>query len=150
MKMQQAAKNSGGLVIAQVKRVAADGTLSSRLIDIPAPLVDCVVVVDEKEHSSLHGMSYFEDYNPSLTGEIVTNIGEIEEMPMSVRKIIARRAFFRLKPNKIVNLGIGLPEGVASVAAEEGLLSYVTLSTEPGVFGGLPASGHLFGPSYSK
>ena len=147
--MATAAKNSGGLVIAQVKRVAADGTLSSRKIDIPAPLVDCVVVVDEEDHKSLHGMSYFEDYNPSLTGEIVTNVGELDPMPMGVRKIIARRAFFRLKPNKIVNLGIGLPEGVASVAAEEGMLNYVTLSTEAGSFGGIPASGHLFGPSYN-
>ena len=47
----------------------------------------------------------------------------------------------------MVNLGIGLPEGVAGVAAEEGLLDYITLSTEPGVFGGLPCSGHAFGPA---
>lgn len=70
-------------------------------------------------------------------------------MPLTIRKIIARRAFFGLKPNKIFNLGIGLPEGVASVAAEEGMLEFGTLSTEPGVFGGLPASGKSFGPSYN-
>ena len=46
-----------------------------------------------------------------------------------------------------MNLGIGLPEGVASVAGEEGMLPYITLTTEPGSFGGLPSSGKQFGPS---
>jgi propionate CoA-transferase len=70
-------------------------------------------------------------------------------MKLDIRKVIARRASFGLKPNTVVNLGIGLPEGVAAVAAEEGMLAYVTLSTEPGTFGGIPASGHNFGPSYN-
>lgn len=144
-----AANNSGGIVIAQVKRIAAIGSIKPRDVGVPGPLVDCVVLVDEEEHDSLHGMSYIERYNPSLTGEIQTSVDELEPMELNARKIIARRAFFRLQPNKIVNLGIGLPEGVASVAAEEGMLEYITLSTEPGVFGGLPASGHSFGPSYN-
>jgi propionate CoA-transferase len=94
-------------------------------------------------------MSYVERNNPSLTGEIRSSVDELEPMELDARKLIARRAFFRLQPNKIVNLGIGLPEGVASVAAEEGMLDYITLSTEPGVFGGLPASGHSFGPAFN-
>lgn len=144
-----AAKNSGGIVIAQVKRVTANGSIPSRNVDVPGALVDCVVVVDSEDHDTLHPMSYFEKHNPALTGEITTPAGDLEPMPLDIRKIIARRAFFGLKPNKIINLGIGLPEGVASVASEEGLLKYVTLSTEPGVFGGLPASGHMFGPSFN-
>jgi propionate CoA-transferase len=68
-------------------------------------------------------------------------------MPLNERKIIARRASFALTPGKVVNLGIGLPEGVASVAGEEGQLPYITLTTEPGVFGGLPSSGKDFGPA---
>jgi len=145
-----AAKNSGGVVIAQVKRVAANGSLSSRQVAIPGALVDCVVVVDEPDHDDLHPMSYEERYNPNLTGELISPAGEeVVKMAMDVRKIIARRACFALKPNLIVNLGIGLPEGVASVAGEEGLLQYITLSTEPGVFGGLPASGRSFGPAYN-
>ncbi len=116
---------------------------------IPGPLVDCVVVVDEKDHDELHGMSYVEKHNSALVGEIKTPQESIAKMPLNIRKIIARRAFFGLKPNTIVNLGIGLPEGVASVAAEEGMLEYITLSTEPGVFGGLPASGHSFGPAFN-
>lgn len=144
-----AAKNSGGIVIAQVKRLAANGSLSSREVAVPGPLVDCVVVVDEKDHDTLHAMSFEERHNPALTGELVTPRDEIKPMELGIRKIIARRAFFGLKPDKIVNLGIGMPEGVASVAAEEGMLDYVTLSTEPGVFGGLPASGRSFGPAFN-
>jgi propionate CoA-transferase len=144
-----AAKNSGGIVIAQVKRIAGNGTLPSRSVAVPGPLVDCVVVVDEQDHAELHPMSYMEKHNPVLTGEIRTGADGLEPMKMGLRKLIARRAFFSVRPNKIVNLGIGLPEGVAAVASEEGMLDYLTLSTEPGVFGGLPASGHNFGPAFN-
>lgn len=144
-----AAKNSGGIVIAQVKRIAADSSISSREVAIPGALVDCVVVVDEKDHDTLHGMSYEERHNPAFTGELKTPQESIEKMSLDIRKIIARRGVFALKPNTIVNLGIGLPEGIASVATEEGMLEYITLSTEPGVFGGLPASGKSFGPAYN-
>lgn len=144
-----AAKNSGGIVIAQVKRLVESGTIPMRSVVVPAPLVDCVVVVDEKDHQSLHGMSYEEFYNPAMTGEIKTPLGKLPVLDLDIRKVIARRAFFVLKPNLLVNLGIGLPEGVASVAAEEGMLPFVTLSTEAGVFGGIPASAKMFGPAYN-
>ena len=147
MILAAAARNSGGIVIAQVKRLAASGSIPVRSVTIPGPLVDCVVVVPEDDHDMLHPMSYVEKFNPSFTGTIKVPQDDIEQMPLDIRKIIARRAFFLLQPNTIVNLGIGLPEGVAGVASEEGMLHYVTLSTEPGVFGGLPASGHSFGPA---
>ena len=72
--------------------------------------------VDPNDHSELHGMSYVETDNPALTGEIKTTDDDqmIQPMPMNERKIIARRAFLRVQPNKVINLGIGLPEGVAS------------------------------------
>lgn len=144
-----AAKNSGGIVIAQVKRIAANDSIPCRQVAVPGPLVDCVVVVDDEDVDKYHPMSYVDKFNSSLVGEIKTPQESIEKMPLNIRKLIARRAFFGLKPNTIVNLGIGLPEGVASVAAEEGMLDFITLSTEPGVFGGLPASGHNFGPAYN-
>lgn len=144
-----ATKNSGGIVIAQVKRLAEVGSLHPRSIEIPSPFVDCVVVVDEEDHDKYHGMSYFTNYSPAFSGELKVPTGNLTVMPLDTRKLIARRAFFELRPNQVVNLGIGLPEGVASVASEEKILQYITLSTEPGSFGGIPASGYDFGPSFN-
>ncbi|KAL7478453.1 hypothetical protein ACHAW6_004218 [Cyclotella cf. meneghiniana] len=142
-----AARNSGGVVLAQVKRLSALGSLPSRSVGVPGAMVDCVCVVDEEDHDIFHGMSYTKRHDPVLCGEIRSPSDEVPKMPLDERKIIARRASFALKPGKVVNLGIGLPEGVASVAGEEGQLPYITLTTEPGVFGGLPASGTEFGPA---
>ena len=142
-----AAKNSGGIVLAQVQRLAQN--LPARDVEIPGSLVDAIVVVDEQDHADLHSMSMVTTANPYLTSELVSLQDEIPDMPLDIRKIIARRAFFKMEPDNVVNLGIGLPEGVAGVAAEEGMLEYVTLSTEAGAFGGLPASGHNFGPAFN-
>jgi propionate CoA-transferase len=142
-----AARNSGGVVIAQVKQLCAVGSLPARSVHIPGAMVDCVVVVKEEDHDYLHPMSFESRHDPVLTSQIKTPADEIQKMPLTERKIISRRASFSLKPDKCINLGIGLPEGVAAVASEEGMLRFVTLTTEPGVFGGLPAPGRQFGPA---
>jgi propionate CoA-transferase len=139
--MAMAAKNSGGFVIAQVERVAARGTLPSRQVKIPGALVDCVVV-GSPEH---HRQTYATAYSPAFSGELRAPLESLPRMPFSPRKIIARRAAFELPLNGVVNLGIGMPEGVASVAAEEQILSQITLTAEPGLVGGMPASGLDFG-----
>ena len=144
-----AARNSGGVVLAQVKRLCAVGSLSSRSVGVPGAMVDCVCVVPEDQHDEYHPQSYATRSDPVLCGEIKSPADETPKMPLNERKVIARRASFALKSGKTINLGIGLPEGVASVAAEEGQLPFVTLTTEPGVFGGLPASGHEFGPAFN-
>jgi propionate CoA-transferase len=136
-----AAHNSGGIVIAQVERVAESGSLNPRQVKIPGILVDCVVVAKPEHHWQTFGTQY----NPAYSGEIRVRAGLLPPMPMSERKIIARRAAFELKANSVVNLGIGMPEGIAAVANEERIIDLITLTAEPGVIGGIPASGIDFG-----
>ena len=136
-----AAHNSGGLVIAQVERVAESGSLNPRQVKIPGVLVDCVVVSRPENHWQTFGTQY----NPAFSSEIRVRAGELPELAMSERKIIARRAAFELKANSVVNLGIGMPEGIAAVANEEKIIDLITLTAEPGVIGGIPASGIDFG-----
>jgi propionate CoA-transferase len=136
-----AAHNSGGLVIAQVERVAESGTLNPRQVKIPGILVDCVVVAKPENHWQTFGTQY----NPAYSSEIRVRATSLPVLPMSERKIIARRAAFELKPNSVVNLGIGMPEGIAAIANEEKIIDLITLTAEPGVIGGIPASGIDFG-----
>ena len=137
-----AAHNSGGIVIAQVERIAERNTLSSRQVKIPGVLVDCVVVAEKPEY---HMQTFIELYNPAFSGEIRVPMSSIPPMEMDERKIIARRAAMELSANDVVNLGIGMPEGIASVAAEEKIIDLITLTAEPGVIGGVPAGGLNFG-----
>lgn len=136
-----ATKNSNGIVIVQVERMTTQHKLSPQLIKIPGILVDCVVVAKPENH----WQTFSEQYNPAYSGEIRVPSNSIKVMEFDIRKIIARRATIFLKMNAIVNLGIGMPEGVASVAFEEGILDKITLTVEPGGIGGIPSGGLSFG-----
>ena len=139
-----AAKNSGGIVIAQVERLVDTPALPHHVY-VPHVLVDYIVVAQSPE---AHPHTLFTQHDDSFTGKARADLSsELKPLPMGLEKVICRRAALELREGMNVNLGIGVPMGVALVAAEEGVLDDVTLSTEIGVFGGLPEGGKNFGPA---
>lgn len=137
-----ATHNSGGTVIVQVERLAKAGSLPSRQVHIPGILVDHVVLADMPQH---HMQTFAEPYSAVFSGELIAPPLAWQVTPLNARKIIARRASLELRAHDIVNLGVGIPECIAAIAAEENVVDLMTLTAEPGVVGGLPASGLNFG-----
>jgi propionate CoA-transferase len=141
-----AVHNAGGLVIVQVERLAETGSLSQRDVKIPGVLVDCIVVSQPEHHWQTFGTTY----SPAFSGELRRVRSSIPPLKLTERKVIARRAAMELRPDSVVNLGIGLPEGVANIAAEEHILEYLTLTAEPGPMGGMPTAGLDFGAAVNS
>jgi propionate CoA-transferase len=139
--MAMAARNSGGVVIAQVERICGRGAGDPKRVVIPGALVDAVVIAKPENH----WQTFATPYSPYYSGELRAPDRADEPMALDARKIIARRCALELPQGGVVNLGIGMPEGVAAVAAEELILDTVTLTAEPGVLGGRPAGGLDFG-----
>ena len=140
LSIMQAAKNSGGRVILQVERLVEPGAVPPRACRFPGHLVDAIVVAAPEEHEMLLGHAY----NPGITGESRVPVDSLPPMELNERKVIARRCFMEARPGDVTNLGIGIPEGVAAVAAERGEESLI-LSLESGPVGGIPQGGLAFG-----
>lgn len=136
-----AARNANGLVIAQVERIASSGSLDARSVVVPGVLVDCVVLAPPASHKQ----TYATEYNAAYSGEIRVPVNKLPALTLDERKLIARRCAFELPLGGVINLGIGMPEAVAAVAAEERILDHLTLTAEPGVIGGMPQGGLDFG-----
>jgi len=134
--MAQAARRAGGLVVAQVKRMALRGTLPPKQVKVPGMLVD-LIVVDPGQTQT-----FFTVHDPAYAGEMKVPLTSIAALPFSVRKVVARRAALELFPGAICNLGSGISTGIASIAAEEKALDAVVLTNEQGLIGGAPATGN--------
>jgi len=145
LSLAQAARNSGGIVIVQVKRMVGRHSIHPHLVRIPGILVDYVCVA---EHPEDHWQTYGEDYNPAYTGDRREQPHEVKVLPLELRKVVQRRAMFELQKwqRPIVNLGTGMPAGVGQVAREEGLSDFV-MTVESGPIGGTPAQPPSFGAS---
>lgn len=138
----QAAKNHGGIVIAQVEKIV-NHIDDPKSVRVPGMLVDYLVVSGGKEHDQTFGETFNSSY--VTTGDDTHAIPQLE---FSERLIIGTRALQEVSKGSIVNLGIGLPETVAMVAAQTGRIKEFTLTVESGPIGGTPASGLSFGCSH--
>jgi acyl CoA:acetate/3-ketoacid CoA transferase len=134
-----AARNCGGLVIAQVKRLKDDGPLPTREVHIPGTLVD-VVVVDPEQKQATETR-----YDPALSGERRIDLAELEAVPFGVEKVIARRAAMELCAGDVAALGFGVSALVPRILIEEGLHDQITWTIEQGPVGGVPVTGFPFG-----
>ena len=134
-----AAHNTGGLVIAQVKRIASAGSLNAQAVRVPGILVDALVVHEEQWQTTQT------PYDPAISGQLRRPLDVIESAPWGLEKVIARRAAQELRQGETVNLGFGISALVPRVLAEEGLADAVTWVIEQGAVGGVPLTGFAFG-----
>lgn len=139
----QAAYNSGGIVIAQVKRIVKRDTLNPRMVRVPGHMVTAVV------HEPEQWQTWECEYNPAICGTQKVPMSAIAPLEFGIRKLVARRAALELKPGLVVNLGIGIADGVANIAAEEGILDDFMFSIEMGIIGGVPTKGIIFGGAWN-
>jgi acyl CoA:acetate/3-ketoacid CoA transferase len=134
-----AARNAGGLVIAQVKQLETSGPLPTRQVHVPCSMVD-VVVVDPDQVQATET-----PYDPALSGEARVDLGTLEAEPFGIEKVIARRAALELAASDVAALGFGVSALVPRILLEEGLHSQVTWTIEQGPVGGVPVTGFAFG-----
>ena len=139
--LAQAAKNCGGIVIAQVEQIVKAGTLHPKQVKVPGICIDYLVVAKPENHLQTMGTYY----NRAFAGDVKIPVDSLVPLKLDERKIIARRAALELTPGAVVNIGIGMPEGTAAVAAEEKVDHLLKLTTESGIVGGIPAGGLDFG-----
>jgi len=145
LSIAQACKRWGGIVIAQVERVVQSGSLHPKAVKVPGLLIDYAVIAKPENHMQSIGTQF----NPVFSGDVRVPLNSLEPMALDERKVIARRAACEVRAGSVTNLGIGIPAGVPSVAAEEGVADLLTLSIECGVNGGVPAQLGDFGLAYN-
>jgi len=139
LEQAMAAHNNGGIVIAQVKRLAASGTMKAQQVRIPAMLVDYIILDPEQKQTT----QTF--YDPAISGEISRPLDSFELMPFGVQKAMARRVAQELFADSTVNLGFGISANVPRILLEEKLHGTVRWVIEQGAVGGVPLLDFSFG-----
>lgn len=141
MELALAARNSGGLVIAQVKRIAQNGSIRPHDVRVPGVLVDFVVEApDQLQTTSTQ-------YDPAISGDLIRPLHTFKTSEFNVAKVIARRVAQELKNGWAVNIGFGISANVPRILLEEGLHGAVTWMIEQGAVGGVPLLDFKFGCS---
>lgn len=134
-----AVRNHGGLVIAQVKRLTAYGSLRPHDVRVPGHLVD-LIVLDPNQKQTTET-----PYDPAISGEIMRPWDSFSIPELSIEKVIARRAAMELKRGQTANLGFGISAMVPRILLEAGHPQAVTWAIEQGAVGGMPLTGFAFG-----
>lgn len=134
-----AARNNGGVVIAQVKRMTKDGSLRPHDVRVPGMLVD-YIVVDPDQKQTTQTL-----YDPAISGEIMRPLDSFRVPEFNIQKVIARRVAQELEAGSAVNLGFGISANVPRILLEEGLHGEVTWVIEQGAVGGVPLLDFAFG-----
>ncbi|MSU66878.1 MAG: acyl CoA:acetate/3-ketoacid CoA transferase [Opitutus sp.] len=139
----QAARACGGFVVAQAKYLVEAGAIPPKSVRVPGIGIDYIAIDPAQSQTS---KTYF---HPALSGQSRVPMSELAPLPLDERKVVARRAAKELYPRAVVNLGVGMPDGVASVAAETGLHKTLTFTVEQGLVGGVPVGGIEFGVAFN-
>ncbi|CTQ55497.1 Acetate CoA-transferase YdiF [Roseibium album] len=134
-----AVRNHGGLVIAQVKRVTASGSLRPHDVRVPGHLVDLIVVDPDQRQTTET------NYDPAISGQVMRPWSSFSHAERSIEKIVARRAAMELRTGQTANLGFGISAMVPRVLLEAGREQAVTWAIEQGATGGMPLTGFAFG-----
>ncbi|MGX7107446.1 acyl CoA:acetate/3-ketoacid CoA transferase [Hutsoniella sourekii] len=143
LELATAARNNGGIVVAQVKGVVESESVNPKDVLVPGGIIDYAVIADPQYHYQTMGTFYDKKFSGERTVRLTDNEGGVT--PLSTRKLMGRRAAMELKPNSIINLGIGTPDQVAVVAQEEGVDDQYVATLEMGLWGGTPSGGLDFG-----
>lgn len=134
-----AARNNGGIIIAQVKRITKEGSLKPHDVRVPGMLVDYVVVDPDQKQTTQTA------YDPAISGEVFHPLDSFEVPEFNIQKVIARRVAQELEAGSCVNLGFGISANVPRILLEEGLHGSVTWVIEQGAVGGVPLLDFAFG-----
>jgi acyl CoA:acetate/3-ketoacid CoA transferase len=143
MEAAMAAQRSGGIVIVEVQKLVAQGSLNPRSVGVPGALVDYLVVATDARQTSATRLE------PGFTGDYRVPVGSMPVLAPGIRRIVAERAYREIEPGQLVNLGVGMPDGISKLAAERDELDKIAFAVEQGHIGGTPAGGIEFGAVYN-